>query len=72
MKCGPKPNTKNHPLMRRYNMADVTLISHPLDSSWMEKKLIFSKGIFLKNEDGEKDISVLIFFVKYICVESLP
>lgn len=42
-------------------MADVTLISHPLDSSWMEKKLIFSKGIILENEYGEKDISVLIF-----------
>ena len=60
MKCGPKPNTKNHPLMRYYNMAGVTMISHPLDSSWMEKKLI-SKGICLENEDGKKKhISMLI------------
>ena len=31
MKCRPKPNTKNHHLMRPYNTADITLNS--LDSS---------------------------------------
>ena len=36
------------------------MISHPLDSSWIEKKLI-SKGICLENEDGKKKhISMLI------------
>lgn len=61
MKYEPKPNTKNHCLMRHCNKADITLIS--LDSGWLQKtgfqrnllwkmkidKNIFPRLIFLWN-----------------------